>query len=127
MSFDGAQAEPKNLFLNNLIALDFYTATELYRTRRYSNAICGMEQTLAMIGAHNIGEIKQLAEQLDAYSENGEAEIKKLKAAFRQLQKYLYEKWFSELNLGVVPTSTLEGEAKRPETKIYSPNQSNQI
>jgi hypothetical protein len=127
MSFDGVKSEPKNLFLNNLIALDFWTSTELYRMRRYANSIYGMEQILAMIGAHNVPELSEIAQQIERYANSGTGDILKIKELFRELQKYLYKQWFSELNLGVVPTSTLQGETIKPDSAPLDPNQTNQI
>lgn len=127
MSFDNNQPEPKNLYLNNLIALTFYTASELYRGHRYANAIYGMEQIIAMINGHQVGELKDIVNEVDAYASAGEANVERIKVAFRTLQKFLYEKWFSELHLGVVPTSTLPTTHDTPDNAPLSSTQTSRV
>ena len=127
MSFENVIPEPKKFFLNLLIKLDFEIASSLYRYNNYVDAINGIGQLLSLICARDKTDLKDIVTEIDQYLSQSSAPIEKLRPIFEKLQKYLQDKWFSELHLGVVPTSSLPTETKLPDNKPMDPKQSSRI
>lgn len=130
MSFDNTTPEPKKFYLDLLIQLTFDVSMALYRFKNWSDAINGMAQILAMIYAEKEAELKPTAELInDAYKngstiESAETELPK---AFKTIQNFLNQHWFSELHLGIIPTSTMQTEQKKPTHTALNPNQSSRL
>jgi hypothetical protein len=127
MSYQNQSAEPKSVFLNNLINLDFQMANSLFRAKNYADAINTMAEILSIIGARKQPELKEMYTEFVNYLVTGSAKIETLYEQFYNLQEYLMERWFSELHLGVIPTSTLPGTQERPDAAPANPNQTSRI
>ena len=126
-TFENSIPEPKQFYLNLLIKLDFEVASSLYRYNNYNDAINGIGQILALICSNEHPELKQITEKINSYLTQSSAPIEELRPIFIELQKYLNDKWFSELHLGVIPTSTIEGSTPKPQAQIYDPNQTSRL
>ena len=127
MTYDINNSEPKKLYLNLLISLDFQVSYSLFRAKNYSDAINGMAQILGLIVSNKKPELKAIHDKIAMYQKQSSAPTDELVPIFNELQEYLSEKWFSELHLGVVPTSTLASDAKIPDSRPLSPTQTNKI
>ena len=129
MAFENTSPEPKKFFLNLLIKLDFEVASSLYRYRNDSDAINGISQILSLICADNISDatIKKINEEMKKYQQQGDAPVSRLPLIFNDLQKYLNKTWFSELQLGLIPTSALPADGKQVPTKKAVSDHSSRI
>jgi hypothetical protein len=127
-TYENAQIEPKKQFLSLLINLYFETATSLVRNRQIIDGQRGMYEILTAINASEISELKDMEQKLDSAVTYGvepsEEETFKL---FKQLSTYLHKHQFSELQMGIIPTSTLQSTTAKPENKPLNPNQSSRI
>lgn len=127
MSFENVIPEPKQYFLNLLIKLDFEIAQSLYRYKNYNDAINGIGQILSLINAQDHPDLRDMRTKINNFLIQSSAPIEELIPIFDQLQKYLNEKWFSELHLGVVPTSSLPTETKVPDAAPMNPKQTSRL
>lgn len=96
--------------------LDFNVAHSLYRGHAVSDCIAGMAEIIALtsLSPDTQGLTKGITEKIKKYVRTGTAEMEELKETFDTLQRYLMEHWFSELNLGIIPASMIEGDKKAP-------------
>ena len=127
MSFDNTTPEPKNKYLNDLITLDFVTTERLYLARDYIGAINAMAALIDQAMCWEVAELKDVIAKIDSCFDNQSAPIEELRPIHRKLKKYLNEHWFSELRLGIIPTSTIPGESPLPAKKSFDPNQTSRI
>lgn len=119
MAFENTAPEPKKFFLNLLIKLDFEVASSLYRYNNNTDAINGISQILSLICADNINDatIKKINAEMKQYQAQGSAPVSRLPPIFNDLQKFLNKTWFSELQLGLIPTSALPADGKQVPVK----------
>lgn len=127
MSYSQTTPEPKKKFLDLLIDIFFETNYNLYVRKQYYVAIGGMQNILSIIGAPNIPELKPIYEKVSTFWASGNGQSTEIITAANTIQKYLMDHWFSELQLGIVQTSTIAGDEKPPENKPISPEQSSRI
>jgi hypothetical protein len=127
MSYTDATPEPKKFFLNLLIKLDFEVASSLFRYGNWSDGIAGMGQILALINAQEESKLKKINDQMVLWQNQATAPTTELKEAFKTIQGFLLEKWFSELHLGIVQTSTLTTETAKPSHEALNPNQTSRL
>ena len=123
-TFNNPLAEPKKTFLNNLIMLDFQITQILFIHHNYVTAASGLEAIIYMTGIQDKPEIKEAHDRITGpYTE---VEIKQ---SFKIVQRYLNDKWFSELQLGMIPTSTLptQNQMDIPKHDAIDPTQSSRI
>ena len=115
MAFENTAPEPKKFFLNLLIKLDFEVTSSLFRYNNYSDTIGGMSQILTLISAFDSSnaEIKKINDKIVRCFEQGSAPVSRLPPIFNDLQKFLNKTWFSELQLGLIPTSALPADGKQ--------------
>jgi hypothetical protein len=127
MSFHNSSPEPKQLFLTLLINLDFQIASNLYILKNHSLAVSGMFEILTLVCGRDKRETKPIWEKIEGYYTAGTAPIADLCVQFYELQLFLNDKYFSELQLGIIPTSTIKGDDKKPDTSPLSATQSSRI
>jgi hypothetical protein len=127
MSFDNSIPEPKQFFLNLMIKLDFQVADSLFRFNDYNGAINGMNQIISLTQSATSKELRDTAQKLEMYLEKGSGPLSELRPCFDDIQKYLNDRWFCDLRLGIIPTSTIEGDDPKPKTKVFNPNQTSRL
>lgn len=127
MSYSQSIAEPKKKFLDLLIDIFFETNYNLYVRKQYYIAIGGFENILSIIGAPNIPELRTVYEKVTGFWAVGQGSSQEIIDVANIIQKYLMDHWFSELQLGIVQTSTIAGDVKPPENKPINPEQSSRI
>jgi hypothetical protein len=127
MAFENTIPEPKQYYLNLLIKLDFEVGQALYRYQNFGDAINGMQLIINQALAWDEPKLKEIVAKLDEYADRASAPLDELRPIFREIQKYLNDKWFSELRLGVVPTATVQGETALPKSQTFNPNQTSRL
>jgi hypothetical protein len=126
-TFSQTSNEPKKLFLNLLINLDFQVANALYILHNYDVAINGMAEILSLTCSIERQETQEISAKIMAYTEAGSGPESDLRHQYNELQKYLNKYWFSEMQLGMIPTSTLPTQATKPTNTPINPNQSSRL
>lgn len=126
-TFENSTPEPKQFFLNLLIKLDFEVADEVFRYKNYSGAINGMTEIITLTCCANDEKLKETAQKIIEYQKNQSAPIDELIPMFQVIQNYLMEKWFSDLKLGVLHTSTVAGTKTPPKPQTFNPDRTSHI
>ena len=127
MSIENTIPEPKQYFLDLLIKLDFQVADAVYRFRDHRSAINGMAEIIALTGCIENADLKETAQTIQKAQQSQNMEIDEIPKLFATLQKHLMERWFSELKLGLIQASTIQGTREAPKQKTFDPNPTNQI
>ncbi len=124
MSFAQEQVEPKNFFLTNLITLFFQTSIDLIQHQNVTQGRRNIRALMAVIPA-DTEEARNIQKRI------ANSDYLSLKALIEMFQNeitpYLHNRYFSELQIGVIPTSTLEGKDKKPENEPVNPIQSSRL
>lgn len=113
MSFDNIQSEPKKTYLNNLINLYFQTAMNLVGSGNFTFGLRAIRALLLIVPNKPQNIVEPLRAKALQYMNNGQTE-EELYQLFQETGAFLNEHYFSELHLGIVPTSTLPGEKPKP-------------
>lgn len=126
-TFQSSAPEPKKHYLNLLITLDFKIAEILYISQNYTLAINGLEALISQAMLWTVKELETTVKKIDEYADHADAPITELRTLHREIQKYLHTRWFSELQLGIIPTGTLPHDSKPPANTPLDPKQSSRI
>lgn len=124
MSVTQDQIEPKNFFLNQLITLFFQTSIDLIQHQQPVQGRIDMRALMATIPA-DTEEAKNIRNKIDT---EGYSTLQKLIEIFEnEITPFMHRRYFSELQLGIIQTSTLAGDSKKPENEPASPLQTSRL
>lgn len=126
-SFDNIQSEPKNVFLGFLISNDFLLG-QFISTGQFGKALFQMDLVVSKIySIVGESEIKSLRQKIDHWFTDSNYTMQDIQKAYRELCQILNSHFYSELHLGIIPTSTLPTQTARPNNDAISPNQSSRL
>lgn len=123
-SFTQEQIEPKNFFLTNLITLFFQTSIDLIQHQDPTQGRRNMRALMATIPA-DTEESQNIREKINGLEY---LSLEALMNIFQnEITPYLHRRYFSELQLGIIQTSTLKGDSKKPENQPVDPLQTSRL
>lgn len=127
-TFNDLSAEPKQVFLNFLIANDF-KAGQLIAAGYFPEAMFQIDFIVLKIQSIlTKEELGDLAENLNKWILGDKPSNEQIRESYRKLSKILNEKFYNDLSFSLVQTATLETETDpRANRKPIDPKQSSRI
>lgn len=117
--FQGAVPEPKKVFLDLLIKNADFLGQQI-ATGRYTEAVSQMMRiaTDILYMANSKEKTQSLYKKLESWVfVNGSFTIRDVQIAHCELKEILQKDFFSELQIGIIPTSTLQKDKDVPTDK----------
>jgi hypothetical protein len=127
-TFNDTQSELKKQFLGFLIAADFQTGELIYEgdlSKGFFKLHFLITKIFSMVPESEIRPIYNAVEEWMQHFEK--CSQKSLIDAYAGLSKIMADNFYSDLHIGMIPTSTLPGTDQKPENKPISPNQTSRI
>lgn len=119
--------EPKKQLLNLLVITVFNIRTVIYHEHDYKTGLNELKGLIDILDEQSQNALKKHRKQIETLLSHGDYVRAQIEPIVQGICIYLNKTYFQEMTMGLIPTSTLPADGKKPEREKINPHRTSRL